>query len=211
MAFLGREREERIAKAARYILSQQLPDGGWNNYTDGPPELSASVKAYFALKIAGHAEDAPYMRRAAELVRLMGGAARCNSFTNFYLALLGQFPYANCPAVLPELLLLPRWAYLNIYAMSSWTRTIVVPLSIFYAHQPVRSLPPELGIRELFLQPPETPLWPHPPTRRRLSWTNLFLLGDWLAKRLEATGLMVFRRRALRCAESWMLEHFADS
>src|SRR5262249_18396038 len=92
MAFLGREREERIAKAARYVLGQQLPDGGWNNYTGGPPELSASVKAYFALKIAGHGADAPYMRRAAELIRSMGGASRCNSFTNFYLALLGQFP-----------------------------------------------------------------------------------------------------------------------
>jgi squalene-hopene/tetraprenyl-beta-curcumene cyclase len=211
MTFLGREREERVAKAARYILAQQMPDGGWNNYTDGPAELSASVKAYFALKIAGHDIDAPYMRRAAELIRSLGGAARCNSFTNFYLALLGQFPYSNCPAVLPEMMLLPRWMYFNIYAMSSWTRTIVVPLSIFYAHKPVRRLPPEMGIRELFLLPPETPLWPHPPTRRWLSWTNLFLLGDWAIKRLESWGLMPFRRRALKRAAAWMLDHFADS
>jgi squalene-hopene/tetraprenyl-beta-curcumene cyclase len=211
MTFLGREREERVAKAARYILAQQLPDGGWNNYADGPAELSASVKAYFALKIAGHGIDAPYMRRAAKLIRSLGGAARCNSFTNFYMALLGQFPYGNCPAVLPEMMLLPRWLYFNIYAMSSWTRTIVVPLSIFYAHKPVRHLPPEMGIRELFLQPPETPLWPHPPTRRWLSWTNLFLLGDWMLKRLESWGLMLFRRAALQRAKTWMLEHFADS
>jgi squalene-hopene/tetraprenyl-beta-curcumene cyclase len=211
MAFLGREREERIQKAARYILGQQLPDGGWNNYTGGPPELSASVKAYLALKIAGHSADAPYMRRAAEVIRSMGGAARCNSFTNFYLALLGQFPYANCPAVMPELMLLPRWSYINIHAMSSWTRTIVVPLSIFYAHKPVRKLPEEMGIKELFLQPPETPLWPHPPTKQRLSWTNFFLFGDWLAKRLEKWGLLFLRRRALRLAKEWMLAHFEDS
>jgi squalene-hopene/tetraprenyl-beta-curcumene cyclase len=211
MAFLGREREERIQKAARYILAQQLPEGGWNNYTGGPPELSASVKAYFALKIAGHSAEAPYMRRAAEVIRAMGGASRCNSFTNFYLALLGQFPYANCPAVMPELMLLPRWSYINIHAMSSWTRTIVVPLSIFYAHKPVRKLPEEMAVKELFLQPPETPLWPHPPTKKRLSWTNFFLLGDWLAKRLEKWGLMFLRRRALRLAKEWLLAHFEDS
>ena len=81
----------------------------------------------------------------------LGGAAACNSFTKFYLALLGQFPYANCPSVPPEMMLLPRWSYFNLYAMSSWTRTIVVPLSIFSAHKPVRTLPPERGIAELFL------------------------------------------------------------
>ncbi len=211
MAFLGREREERVAKAARYILNQQLPNGGWNNYTDGPAELSASVKAYFALKLAGHAAEAPYMKRAAELIRSLGGAAGANSFTKFYLALLGQFPYANCPAVMPELMLLPSWSYINIYAMSSWTRTIVVPLSIFYAHKPIRRIPEELGIKELFLQPPDTPLWPHPPTKSCLSWTNFFLLGDWMAKRLEKWGLMFLRKRSIRLARDWMLDHFTDS
>src|SRR5579862_6118667 len=124
MAFLGREREERVRKAAQYVLDQQLPDGGWNNYPEGPAEVSVSVKAYFALKLAGHDADAPYMERARELIRTLGGAAQCNSFTKFYLALLGQFPYANCPSVPPEMMFLPTWAYFNIHAMSSWTRTI---------------------------------------------------------------------------------------
>src|SRR6185295_15150020 len=146
---------ERCRKAANYILAQQLPEGGWTHYPDGPMELSGSVKAYFALKLAGHDPEAPYMRKARAVIRERGGAAACNSFTKFYLALLGQFPYANCASVPPELMLLPRWGYINIYAMSSWTRTIVVPLSIFYAHKPVAPLPPELGIRELFLKPPE--------------------------------------------------------
>lgn len=211
MAFLGREREERVSRAAAYVLSQQLPDGGWNNYPDGPAELSVSVKAYFALKLTGHDPDAPYMRRARAVIRSLGGAAGCNSFTKFYLALLGQFPYANCPAVPPEIMLLPRWAYFNIYAMSSWTRTIVVPLSIFYAHKPVRHLPPELGVRELFLDPPETPLWPHPPTRRWLTWTNVFLAADALFKRVDGWGLGPIRRLALRRAADWMLARFADS
>ncbi len=172
--------------------------------------MSVSVKAYFALKLAGYHADAPSMRRARDVIRSLGGAARCNSFTKFYLALLGQFPYANCPAVPPELMLLPRWAYVNIYAMSSWTRTIVVPLSLFYAHKPVRRLPAELGIGELFLDAPETPLWPHPPTRRLLTWTNFFLAADQLLKRCE-NWLGPIRSAALRRAEAWMREHLADS
>jgi squalene-hopene/tetraprenyl-beta-curcumene cyclase len=211
MAFLGREGEAKVRKAARYILTQQLPDGGWNNYPDGPADLSVSVKAYFALKLAGHGAELPYMRSASAVIRSLGGAAGCNSFTKFYLALLGQFPYANCPAVPPEMMLLPKWAYFNIYAMSSWTRTIVIPLSIFYAYKPVRVLPPDLGIRELFLQPPETPLWPHPPTRRRLTWTNFFLALDQVIKRLDIRRLGPIRAAALKRAEIWLLEHFADS
>src|SRR4029077_1891775 len=119
------------------------------------------------------------------IIRSLGGAAQCNSFTKFYLALLGQFPYANCPAVPPEMMLLPKWAYFNIYAMSSWTRTIVIPLSIFYAHKPVRVLPTELGIGELFLEAPDTPLWPPPPTPRLLTWTNFFLALDQVIKHVD--------------------------
>jgi squalene-hopene/tetraprenyl-beta-curcumene cyclase len=211
MAFLGREREERTLKAARYLLEQQMPEGGWNNYPDGPAELSVSVKAYFALKLAGYDPKARFMKRARDVIRELGGAAGCNSFTKFYLALLGQFPYANCPAVPPEMIFLPRWAYLNLYAMSSWTRTIVVPLSIFYAHKPVRRLPPELGIGELFLQPQDTPLWPHRPARRLLTWTNVFLAVDQGLKWLERWGPRWIRTAAVRRAERWMLEHFADS
>lgn len=211
MAFLGREADQRVRKAAHYILSHQLPDGGWNIYPGGPTELSASVKAYFALKLAGHSAEAPYLRRARETIQALGGAARCNTFTKFYLALLGQFPYANCPAVPPEMLLLPTWCYFNVYAMSAWTRTIVVPLSIFYAHKPVRHLPPERGIAELFLRPPETPLWPHPPTARWLSWTNFFLALDQVFKWVEARGLGPVRRAALRRAEAWMRARFAGS
>jgi squalene-hopene/tetraprenyl-beta-curcumene cyclase len=220
MAFLGRERDRDVAKAARYLLTQQMPEGGWNNYPDGPADLSVSVKAYFALKLAGHDPDLQYMRRARSVILSLGGAARCNSFTQFYLALLGQFPYANCPAVPPEMMLLPRWAYFNIYAMSSWTRTIVIPLSIFYAHKPVRQLPAELGIAELFVQPPDTPLWPHPPTRRLVSWTNVFLVLDQVIKWLNPgvpgklkrySPLAWLRSLALKRAKKWLLEHFADS
>src|SRR4029077_7729124 len=122
--------------------------------------------------------EAPAMRRACAAIRALGGAAGCNSFTKFYLALLGQFPYDNCATVPAEMMFLPKWAYINLYAMSSWTRTIVVPLSIFSAFKPVRPLPEEQGIAELFLQPQHTKLLPHPPTRRLFTATNSFLVVD---------------------------------
>ncbi len=212
MAFLGRECEERTGKVAEYVLRQQRPDGSWTHYPDGPIELSGSVKAYFALKLTGHDPDAPYMRRACEVIRANGGAAQCNSFTKFYLALLGQFPYANCASVPPELMLLPRWFYLNLYAMSSWTRTIVVPLSIFSAFKPVRHVPPERGVRELFLEPPETPMSPAPYGRRLFTWGNFFLAVDAVYKRAERWGLLgPIRNIAVAKAAAWMRERFTDS
>ena len=212
MAFLGRENEERVRKAAEYVRRQQLPNGGWTHYPGGPVELSGSVKAYFALKLTGCDPEAPYMRRARDVIRAGGGAAGCNSFTKFYLALLGQFPYANCPSVPPELVLLPKWFYVNLYAMSSWTRTIVVPLSIFSAFKPVRRLPTERGVRELFLKRPETPLSPAPPDRRLLSWGNFFRGVDAAYKIAERLGLLrPFRKTAVEKAAAWMRERLEDS
>ncbi len=212
MAFLGRAGEERCRKAANYILAQQRADGTWSNYPDGPLELSVTVKAYFALKLTGHDPESPHMCLAREAILDAGGAVKCNSFTKFYLALLGQFPYENCASVPPELVLLPRWCYVNLYAMSSWTRTIVVPLSIFSAFKPVRQLSPEQGVGELFLQPAETPRWPAEPTKRWFSWSNCFLGLDWLYKKAERWGLLkLFRRRAVRRAARWMRERFQDS
>src|SRR5947207_13116750 len=96
----------------------------------------------------------------------------------WYPAHLVHFPCRTCATVPPELVLLPRWCYVNLYAMSSWTRTIVVPLSLVWAHKPVRPLPDELGIRELFLGPPDAPAWPCPLAPQRLSWTNFFLRSE---------------------------------
>jgi len=211
MAFLGRQREERVRKAARYILSQERPAGGWANYPGGPADLNVSVKAYFALKVAGHDPQAPYMIRARDAILAQGGAAGCNSFTKFYLALLGQFPYENCASVPPELMFLPTWSYVNIYAMSSWTRTIVVPLTIFSAYKPVRQLPPDLGIAELFVKPQDTPLWPHQPSKRWFTAANFFLAVDRCVKWLEKWGPQAVRTAAIQKASAWMRQHFADS
>jgi squalene-hopene/tetraprenyl-beta-curcumene cyclase len=211
MAFLGREREPRVRKAAEYIFRKRRPEGAWSNYPGGPVDLSVSVKAYFALKLAGFDMQCPELITARELIRAAGGAENVNSFTKFYLAFLGQLPYANCPSVPAEMVLLPRWAYINIYAMSSWTRTIVVPLSIFSAHQPVRRIPRELGIRELFVEAPSKKRSPSAPSKRLFTWANFFLGVDALIKGYERYAPQWLRRRAVREATRWMLEHFEDS
>jgi squalene-hopene/tetraprenyl-beta-curcumene cyclase len=211
MAFLGREDDPNVAKAARYILTQQRPDGAWSNYPGGPVDLSVSVKAYFALKIAGYSIDHPDLALARELIRLAGGPVGCNSFSKFFLALLGQFPYDNCASVPPEMMFLPRWSYINIYAFSSWTRTIVVPLTIFSAHKPVRHLPESMGIRELFLEDPMTPRWPCPPSKRWFSWTNFFIGVDQVIKFWERHGPRWIRQKAIERADQWMQAHFDDS
>src|SRR5206468_7087165 len=136
LAWLGRERSDIARKCAAYLVEKQLPTGGWAMYPGGRMEISGSVKAYFALKLTGHDPQADYMRLAREAIRLAGGADAVNSFTRFYLALLGQISYEHCPAVPPELVLLPKWSPINIYRMSARSRTIMVPLSILWAHPP---------------------------------------------------------------------------
>src|SRR5690242_12857754 len=158
LAWLGQEQSPIARKCAAYIVEKQLPTGGWAMYPGGKMEISGSVKAYFALKLTGHDPQADYMCLAREAIRRGGGADAVNSFTRFYLALLGQISYEHCPAVPPELVLLPKWSPINIYRMSAWSRTIMVPLSIMWAFRPSRSISTDRGISELFIRDPAN--WP---------------------------------------------------
>ena len=219
LTFLEREHSEPAVGAANYICEQQLSEGGWAIYPGGPLEINASVKAYFALKITGHPADAEEMLRARNAIRAAGGAEQVNSFTRYYLALLGVISYDQCPAVPPELMLVPKWMPLNIYEMSAWSRTIVVPLSLLWAHRPVRWLPEDSGIRELFLRTPEelpacmsaakTLDEMNRPTR--LDWSALFRRLDAGIKLLERLRIRPLRRWAVRCAARWMIERFENS
>jgi squalene-hopene/tetraprenyl-beta-curcumene cyclase len=204
MTFLGRESDDVCIRCARYIRDHQLPGGGWAIYPGGPTDVSASVKAYFALKLTGHSPDEPAMVQARRAILEAGGAHECNSFTRFYLALLGQIDYEECPCVPPELVLIPaRWSF-SLSAMSAWTRTIVVPLSVMSYFKPVRSLGPERGIAELFHEDGRRP--PRRPARL-VSWTNFFLGLDralkWLDRRIPGS----WRQPAIRAAHRWIMEH----
>ena len=128
-------------RCARHILKRQLPDGGWNIYFGGPSEINASVKGYFALKLAGYSPDLPFMRKARENILRLGGIPRMNTFSKLYLALLGQFPWKYLPTIPVEMIVLPRWAPFHIYKMSSWSRAMLIPLAIINHFKPTRSLP----------------------------------------------------------------------
>ncbi|MDA1054951.1 MAG: squalene--hopene cyclase [Planctomycetota bacterium] len=215
LAWLGQENTEVARKAARYIRSKQQPDGGWSLFPGGELDVSVSVKAYFALKLTGHDPEAEYMQRAREAIRDRGGADAVNSFTRFYLALLGQIPFDQCPAVPPEMVLLPNWSPVNMYRISAWSRTIFVPLSIVWAHRPARKLDDRLGIRELFLHEPRD--WPPLMSPGKHSgfaaaaWRTFFRLVDATLKFSERLRIRPLRQRALRAAEIWMLERFKES
>ncbi len=214
LAFLGEERSDLARRCARYLLEKQLPDGGWAMYPGGGVEISGSVKAYFALKLTGHDVASEPMHRARRAILAHGGADAVNSYTRFFLAMLGQIPYRQCPAVPPEVVLLPRWFPVSLWAMSSWSRTIVVPLSIVSALQPVRRVDPALGIRELFLDHPDR--WP--PLRapglagqKAAGWDRFFRLVDRLLHACQRMGLVPLRKRALAAAQAWMLQRFDAS
>ena len=215
LAFLGREECDLARRAAQHLVDAQLPEGGWAMYPGGGVEISGSVKAYFALKLTGHDPSEECMQRARRAILAHGGADAVNSFTRFYLALLGQISYDQCPEVPPEAVLLPKWLPVNLYSVSAWSRTIIVPLSIVSATRPVRELPPQRGIRELFLNSPEH--WP--PLRcpglqggtGPVSWDRFFRTVDRALKGCRRLGLLPLRRSALKAAEAWMLARFQNS
>ncbi len=215
LAFLGQEHTPQARRLAAYLLGKQLPGGGWTKFPGGNLDVSASVKAYFALKLTGHAAESEPLERARRAICSHGGADAVNSFTRFFLALLGQISYDHCPAVPPELLLLPKWFPVNLYAISAWSRTIVVPLSIVAAMEPVRQIESERGIHELFLSAPDN--WPAlrcpglPGGTGWLSWDHFFrVVNRWL-KFGQKKRLMPWRAKAIEAAREWMLARFENS
>ncbi|MGE5081443.1 MAG: prenyltransferase/squalene oxidase repeat-containing protein, partial [Acidobacteriota bacterium] len=130
---LGTGNQQRFEKAAQWILRHQNEDGGWSIYNGGPSNLSASVKAYFGLKLAGYTADHPALRKARGKILELGGVTEVNTFTKIYLCFFGQYDYDAVPAIPPEIVLFPNWFWFNIYEISSWSRAILVPLSICYA------------------------------------------------------------------------------
>lgn len=219
LAYLGQGQSDVARQAAAYILENQLPDGSWTHYPGGPIEISGAVKAYWALKITGHDPDAEYMVRAREAILAAGGAEKVNSFTRYYMALLGQISYQQCPAVPPEIMLLPSWMPFNIYEMSSWSRTILVPLSILWAYQPKVDLPPEHRIDELFVNGPEKLPVTMPPSEQlddlkqqtRINWGAIFRGIDRVWKVVERCRIKPLRSVAVARAARWMRERFAHS
>ena len=132
-------------------MRYQNEDGSWSIYPGGPGNISLSVKCYFSAKLMGIGADDPRLAKCREWILAHGGVVECNTFTKMYLCALGQYDYDAVPAIPPEIVLFPNWFYFNIYEISSWSRSILVPLAIIYAKKPFKKIPPEQGIDELFV------------------------------------------------------------
>ncbi len=205
---------ERERKAVAYLRQRQLPNGGWNLFEAGPADLSATIKAYFAMKMAGVSPEDPDMVRARARIRAMGGPVKATVFTKILLALFGEYDWNGAPAMPVEIMLLPRRFYFNVYEVSYWSRTVIVPLLILMDRKPVKWLPADRSLDELWPEPRETaslrfPRRPIPFSARALFWKNFFIAVDDGLKIWERFSPRPFRKRAVEAARLWLEERLA--
>ncbi len=197
-------------KCVAHIRRRQCEDGGWNIYYGGPSEVNATVKAYFALKLAGNDPQAPWMKAAREAALRLGGIPKMNTYAKLYLALLGQFPWASLPTIPPEIVLFPRWFPFNLSEISSWTRAMIIPLAILNHLKPTRELPPGLQITELYpAGTTEAELRPAR-TAHRFSCRNFLLGVDRALKWVDSVGFHPLRDLAMERALAWMLPRMGE-
>jgi squalene-hopene/tetraprenyl-beta-curcumene cyclase len=197
--FLGILRADDLAAAARWIRSEQRPDGTWANFLGGPADLSTTVEAYVALRLAGDDLDAPHLARARTWIRGHGGLEGTRVFTRVWLALFGEWSWDELPTMPPEIVLLPRWVPLNLYDWGCWARQSVVPITVVASFRPVRPLP--FTVAEL--RTGAVPAERRPAPAR--SAARGFQLLDRVLYRYERSPVRPGRRAVLRRAAEWII------
>jgi squalene-hopene/tetraprenyl-beta-curcumene cyclase len=193
-------------KIAAYLRRIQTQDGGWPLYHGGSFDLSASVKAYFALKMIGDTPDAPHMRRASSLILAHGGAAQSNVFTRTLLALYGEVPWRAVPVMPIEIMLLPRWFPVHLSKISYWARTVLVPLMVLQALKPKARNRRGIVVGELFTTPPDSEYnWPGI-GHQKSPWAHFFQITDDVLRRTERFFPERTRQRAIKAAIDFVEE-----
>jgi squalene-hopene/tetraprenyl-beta-curcumene cyclase len=205
--FLGMVDKEKERKMANYLLREQTAEGFWTIYYGGPGDLSTTIEAYFALKLAGYGADHPAMAKARAFILENGGIIKGRVFTKIFLALFGEFSWLGVPSMPIELMLLPNWAYLNMYEFSSWSRATIIPLSLVMAERPVRKLPPRARVQELYLRPPRPTDYTFTKEEGILTLKNFFIGVDHILKVYEKSPIRPFKHKAMAAAEKWVLDH----
>jgi len=198
--FLGARDDQIWRGVAQDIRNYQREDGSWALYHGAPGDLSTTIECYFALKLAGDGGDARHMRKAREFARARGGIACARTFTRIWLALFGQYPWDELPAMPPELMLLPKKAPLNIYRFSSWARGTIVPLLVLMDARPARSVPEAARLDDLMVPAAQ-------PARARDFADRAFLALDRALHLYDRLPVHPLRARALDEAERWILAH----
>jgi squalene-hopene/tetraprenyl-beta-curcumene cyclase len=199
--FLGIRTVPETERSAAWIRSQQREDGTWSNFHGGPGELSTTIEAYWALRLAGDPADAAHMRAAARFVRDSGGLEGARVFTHVWLALFGLWPWERVPALPPEIVFLPASVPLNIYNFACWARQTIVALSLVMARRPTRTA--AFDLRDLHGSRPWMPRQPAPP--RGLSAGAWLVRLDGALRLYERRPLRSLRRQAIARAESWIV------
>jgi squalene-hopene/tetraprenyl-beta-curcumene cyclase len=195
--FLGIRNADESGRSAAWIRSQQREDGTWANSHGGPGELSTTIEAYWALRLAGDEPEQQHMRAASSFIREQGGIERARVFTHVWLALFGLWSWEQVPALPPEIVLLPSWVALNIYDFACWARQTIVALSLVMAHRPRRELP--FTLEELH----GSEQWqPAPAKSARGRW---LVRLDRVLHAYEHHPLPLLRRIAMGRAERWIL------
>ncbi|WP_321815444.1 MULTISPECIES: squalene--hopene cyclase [unclassified Paraburkholderia] len=205
MHFMGKIDTVRQQKMARYLRAIQRLEthGAWDLYVDGAPDVSASVKAYFALKAAGDPVTAPHMVRAREAILKLGGAAKSNVFTRILLATFGQVPWRATPFMPIEFVLFPKWVPISMYKVAYWARTTMVPLLVLCSLKARAKNPHNVSIAELFVTPPEEEAQYFAPGK---GVRRMFLAMDRLLRHVDPLIPGALRKRAIKHAEAWCAE-----
>jgi squalene-hopene/tetraprenyl-beta-curcumene cyclase len=211
--FLQIRTREQTRASARWIVSKQREDGTWANFYGGPGDLSTTVEAYVALRLAGHEPAEPHMARAAEWIRAGGGIPAARVFTRIWLAMFGEWSWDDLPVMPPELIYLPAWFPLNVYDWACWARQTIVPLTIVGTLRPVRPLP--FTLNELAGPPARLG---DPPRRARRTdrpgpgpgWAALFGgldrgLHGYERRAHRAAPARAVRRAAMRRCAEWII------
>ena len=193
-------------KIARYLRRIQSKDGGWPLFRDGISNISAAVKAYYALKMIGDSPNASHMERARAWILAQGGASHSNVFTRNLLALFGAIPWSGVPVMPVEIMLLPRWFPFHIDKISYWARTVLVPLTVLNALKPKARNPKGVGIAELFVTPPEQVRnWPKGP-HQKFPWSQVFGGIDRLLRLFEPAFPKSLRKKSIDKAVTFVTE-----
>ncbi|MGW7366724.1 squalene--hopene cyclase [Streptomyces sp. NPDC054841] len=200
--FLGIQDEKTTHAAALFIRGEQREDGTWATFYGGPGELSTTIEAYVALRLAGDRPDDPHMARAASWIRAQGGIAAGRVFTRIWLALFGWWKWEDLPELPPELIYLPSWFPLNIYDFGCWARQTIVPLTIVSAKRPVRPAPFPLDELHTDRHRPNPPQ----PLAPAASWDGVFQRLDKAMHRYHKVALRPLRRAAMSSAARWIIE-----
>lgn len=203
MHYLGEIDEPLQRKIANYIRARQSADGSYPLFAGGQGDISCSIKAYYALKLAGDSIDAPHMVKLREYILSQGGAAKANVFTRIALAMFEQLPWRGVPYIPVEIMLLPKWFPFHIDKVSYWSRTVMVPLFILCSLQAKAQNPQKIDILELFITPPDEERHYFP---ERTLLNKFFLLLDKMGRTTRPLIPASIRQRAIEKAKNWFIE-----